>query len=68
MFTDGVVDQFHHKTGKKVTNRRLIELLKETAYLPFSEQELRLNTFITEWRGQAEQVDDILLIGLQIDL
>ena len=33
---------------------------------PFAKQKEMLNTTIEEWKGYLDQVDDILVIGVQI--
>jgi sigma-B regulation protein RsbU (phosphoserine phosphatase) len=65
-FTDGYADQFGGPKGKKFMYKQFENLLvknhKETA--EFQKQEL-LNS-LTSWMGKAEQVDDILVIGIKI--
>lgn len=40
------------------------EILKN-AHLPFSEQMKRMDEIFENWKGQLEQVDDVLLVGLK---
>lgn len=70
-FTDGLQDQFggsaHAKPGgKKLKRKRLLELLSKNYRQSMKEQHDQLNTFVEEWRGDLEQVDDILMIGLKM--
>jgi hypothetical protein len=39
--------------------------LQETAHLPLPEQGEALHRFLMEWKGDYEQVDDVLVIGLK---
>ena len=42
------------------------ELLIETSKKPIDKQKDFLNTTIENWRGELEQVDDVLVIGVRI--
>ncbi|HEY0029607.1 MAG TPA: tetratricopeptide repeat protein [Bacteroidia bacterium] len=66
LFTDGYADQFGGNKGKKFKYSSLKELLLQNHQLPMPEQKILLNTTIENWKGALEQVDDILLIGIQI--
>jgi serine phosphatase RsbU (regulator of sigma subunit)/Tfp pilus assembly protein PilF len=66
LFTDGFADQFGGPKGKKFKHKKLIELLQSMYNKPMSEQKQLLDTTFTEWRGDLEQVDDILVIGMRI--
>lgn len=66
LFTDGFADQFGGQEGKKFMSKRFREILLENYNKPMKEQENILNRSITQWRGNMEQVDDILVIGIRI--
>ncbi len=66
MFTDGFVDQFGGEKGKKFMSKRFQELLLSIQNNTMSEQKVLLNTVIEQWKGNVEQVDDILVIGVRI--
>ena len=66
IFTDGIVDQFGGEKGKKLLFRRLKEYLLSIQSLPFNEQKTQLDTFFNLWKGEEEQVDDVLLIGIKV--
>lgn len=66
IFSDGYADQFHFQTGKKIMNKRLKELLLSYAGLRMPEQKEIITNFFKDWKGNKEQVDDMLLIGIQI--
>lgn len=63
IFSDGYSDQFGGPGGKKFKSSALKNLLLNSQHLSMQEQRELLNTTIENWRGQHEQVDDILVIG-----
>ncbi len=65
MFTDGYSDQFGGDKLKKLTSKKLKEILYSIHHLPVEEQQQYLDTFIEDWKGSADQVDDILVIGVR---
>lgn len=66
IFSDGYADQFHFQTGKKIMNKRLKELLLTYSGSTMDEQKVIITNFFKDWKGITEQVDDMLLIGIQI--
>lgn len=66
IFSDGYADQFGGPKGKKFMAGNFRTLLLETSELPSGEQRKKLDQTIEDWRGQLEQVDDILIIGIKI--
>ena len=65
-FTDGYADQFGGPKGKKFKYKQLEQLLLNNSNLAMDNQKSILNQTIDQWRGEQEQVDDILLIGVRI--
>lgn len=65
LFTDGYADQFGY-TGKKLMTKKFREILISIQNMSMSEQEKYLSDFIENWKKDAEQVDDILVIGVRI--
>jgi serine phosphatase RsbU (regulator of sigma subunit) len=63
LFTDGYADQFGGPEGKKYKYRRFRHLLLNIHKLPMSQQKAYLNQSIEDWRGNREQIDDILILG-----
>lgn len=63
IFSDGYSDQFGGPGGKKFKSSALKQLLINNQHLNMQEQRELLNSTIENWRGQHEQVDDILVIG-----
>ena len=66
IFTDGYSDQFGGPEGKKFKFRRFRHLLLSVHQLPLHEQREQLERSIEEWKGDNDQVDDILVIGMKI--
>jgi serine phosphatase RsbU (regulator of sigma subunit) len=66
LFSDGYVDQFSDKTDKKITIKRLRKVLIQSAYLSIKEQKEFIIRFFEKWKGNNEQVDDVLLMCIQI--
>ena len=64
--TDGFVDQFGGPRGKKFMRRRFRELLVETASLSVSQHEAHLRAKFEDWRGDEEQVDDVLVVSMRV--
>ncbi len=65
MFSDGYADQFGGPEGKKFKSVPFKKLLLEISKKPLSRQKEILENTIEEWKGELEQVDDILVIGLR---
>ena len=65
-FTDGFADQFGGEKGKKFKYKNLKNLLLSIYYLPNRQQKEMLSNTFDKWKGDLEQVDDLLLIGLKI--
>lgn len=66
MFSDGYADQFGGPTGKKFKYKNLKELLLSINKNKMQEQRNILDHTIEAWRGDLEQVDDIMVIGIRI--
>jgi hypothetical protein len=45
---------------------RLKKLLDEVSKLPMNEQKEDISNFFFDWKGDYEQVDDILLMGIRV--
>jgi ligand-binding sensor domain-containing protein/serine phosphatase RsbU (regulator of sigma subunit) len=65
-YTDGYADQFGGPKGKKFKYRQLDELLLSIHKKTMDEQKQQLTTTIKQWKGDLDQVDDILVMGIRI--
>jgi ligand-binding sensor domain-containing protein/serine phosphatase RsbU (regulator of sigma subunit) len=66
MFTDGYPDQFGGPYGKKYKIVRLKNLLGDICALPVEKQELMIVNEFNNWKGEEEQVDDVLFMCIKI--
>ena len=65
-FTDGFADQFGGEKGKKFKYKPFQQFLIENASLPLEEQRKKLDTTFENWKGDLEQVDDVLVVAIKI--
>lgn len=65
MFSDGIIDQFGGKHGKKFLTKRFKQLLFEINPLTMREQKEIIKKAFDEWKGDNEQVDDVLVMGIK---
>jgi ligand-binding sensor domain-containing protein/serine phosphatase RsbU (regulator of sigma subunit) len=65
-FSDGLPDQFGGSDGKKMKIARLKSFMQELSTHPMSEQHDAVTRFYSEWKGDLEQVDDILVMGFKL--
>jgi serine phosphatase RsbU (regulator of sigma subunit) len=66
MSSDGYADQFGSAEVKKFKTVNVKRILSEIYALPVTEQKLRLEKEILDWKGELPQVDDIMIIGMKI--
>ena len=66
IFSDGYVDQFGGENGKKFMAKPFKELLVSINGKSMDEQKLLLEQSLDSWQGHHDQVDDVLVIGVEI--
>jgi PAS domain S-box-containing protein len=66
LFTDGYADQFGGPRGKKFMYKRFKETLTGFQENSMEEQKSLLYYAFEAWRGELEQVDDVLVIGIRV--
>ena len=67
LFSDGFADQFGGPRGKKFKYRPLYQTLAEGIHLSPEEQAKRLDHVFTEWKGDLEQIDDVVVAGIRLN-
>ncbi len=65
-FSDGYADQFGGPQSKKFMRKQFRQLLVEIHTLPMEEQHKVIESRFDAWRGELEQVDDVLVIGVRV--
>ncbi len=66
IFTDGYADQFGGENGKKFKYKSLKDLFISIQDKSMEEQKVILDQTLINWKGNLEQVDDILIMGVRI--
>lgn len=61
-----LADQFGGPKGKKFKYKQFQEVLLQNAHLEPSLQKEKIRRIFSEWKGDLEQVDDVLVIGVRI--
>jgi ligand-binding sensor domain-containing protein/serine phosphatase RsbU (regulator of sigma subunit) len=64
--TDGYADQFGGEKGKKMMKKNFKNLLQHISHKPMAQQEIIVAESFSEWKGNFEQVDDVLVIGFKL--
>ncbi len=64
--TDGYADQFGGPKGKKFRYKQLQELFQNNKNATSSEQEKVVAETFDQWKGNLEQLDDVLVIGINL--
>ena len=64
--SDGYADQFGSPEVKKFKTGNVKRILAEIWEMPIEDQKNRLEKELNDWKGNLEQVDDILFIGRRI--
>jgi len=64
--SDGYYSQFGGPNNKKFMKSRFIQTLQDIQGHTMAEQKQLLRTALIEWQGDHEQVDDVLVVGLEL--
>lgn len=64
--SDGYYSQFGGERGKKYMKARFAKTLNEIQQLPVNEQKHKLHQLLIDWAGSHEQVDDVLVVGIEL--
>ncbi len=66
IFSDGYADQLNYETNQKFMKKRFKRFLLEISSKSLNEQKEILNNKFEEWKGDGEQVDDVVIFGVKI--
>ncbi len=66
LFSDGLPDQFGGADGKKLKIARLKRFIEQISKLSMEEQKEAMTKFYFDWKGDYDQVDDVLLMGVRV--
>lgn len=66
LFSDGYADQFGGPKGKKFMRKQFRTMLLQHNQLPMAEQKWRIAETLDRWRGEQDQIDDILVMGIRV--
>lgn len=64
-FSDGYQDQIGGEKNKKIMSKNLIALIEKNAHEPIDKQKEILKTHFINYKGNNEQIDDVLVIGIK---
>ena len=65
-YTDGYTDQLSGIKRKKMGRTEFQNLIASIEIHPLQLQPEIIDTFYKKWKGNFEQVDDVLVIGLEV--
>lgn len=65
LMSDGFIDQIGGNHQRKYMRSRMKNLFIETAELPLVKQKSRFKQELDNWRGNIEQMDDVLVAGFR---
>ena len=66
LFSDGYADQFGGPLGKKFMLKNMRSLLASIQHQTLTEQCVIIHQAFEEWRGNQDQIDDVLMMGIRI--
>ena len=66
MYSDGFPDQFGGGDGRKYMSKRFKQFLLDIHHKPMEEQKEILHQEHLNWRGETDQIDDIVIFGVKV--
>ena len=66
LFSDGYVDQFGGPDKERFMTTRLRSMIQQHQHLPLKEQAIVFDRTFLEWKGAADQMDDVSMLGLAV--
>lgn len=65
LFSDGYADQFGGPRFKKLMAKGFQKILLETSVQPIKKQGEMLEKAFENWKGESEQIDDVIVLGIE---
>jgi serine phosphatase RsbU (regulator of sigma subunit) len=65
--TDGFCDQLGGIFSRRISTKRMLNWLQAINTVETAQQEMIINQLFEEWRGENEQTDDVLMIGIRLN-
>lgn len=62
--SDGLIDQFGGKNGKKLMSKGFVKLLNNISDLEMGQQGTALRNAFLNWKKNQDQTDDVLVMGI----
>lgn len=66
VFSDGFIDQLGGDSRKRYLSKKFRDKLIGMSHIPLADQREILEKEIFDWRGDVEQIDDVLVMGVRI--
>jgi len=66
LFSDGYSDQFGELTDKKFKHKHLRRVIESVAGESMVRQKEVLESTFMEWKGNTQQIDDVMVVGFQV--
>jgi serine phosphatase RsbU (regulator of sigma subunit) len=66
LYTDGFLDQFGGENNRKFLKRHFLDLLKNLSKSSGNQYSNELKKDFINWKGDGEQTDDVLVLGLLV--
>ena len=66
MFSDGYLDQFGGNNNEKFNTQRFREMILNNRNLPMEKQKAILSDTMDKWKGDRQQIDDFLVLGVKL--
>ena len=66
MFSDGYIDQFGGKYGRKYRINNFKKLLASIQNVGINKQQQVLENTLNNWQAEYQQIDDIVVLGVKI--
>ena len=66
LFSDGYIDQFGGEKNERFSSQRFEQMVLGMQSLDMPEQFIHLSKTLEEWKGETNQLDDILVVGIKL--